>query len=293
MPRADVRGIELEYESFGRASDPTLLLVMGLGGQMLLWDEELCETFAARGHYVVRFDNRDVGLSTKLDAHGVPNVLAAMQSAASGAPVDAPYTLADMADDAAGLLDALEVERAHVMGASMGGMIAQTLAIRHGDRVRTLTSVMSTTGAPGLPGPKPEALPVLLTPAPTEREAFVAHNVSVWRTIGGPGFAFDEAAVRERAERLFERGVHPAGVARQLAAILASGSRRDALRGIRVPTLVIHGEDDPLVPFEGGRDTADAVPGAELIAVPGMGHDMPRDLWPTLVEAVVKHVARG
>jgi pimeloyl-ACP methyl ester carboxylesterase len=293
MPRASSNGIEIEYEVFGPSDAPPLLLVMGLGSQMIFWDEEFCEGLAARGHRVIRFDNRDVGRSTKLEAAGVPNVLAAMAAVGSGARVAAPYTLDDMADDAAGLLDALEVDAAHVVGASMGGMIAQTLAIRHPKRVRTLTSIMSTTGRPGLPGPTPAALGVLLAPPVAGREPNVERGVATWRVIGSPGFPFDEPRIRERAGRAFDRGFHPEGVARQLAAILASGSRRERLAGVRAPTLVIHGQADPLVPVACGVDTADAVPGAELLLVEGMGHDLPRGAWPTILDAIGKLTARA
>ncbi len=293
MPRARANGIEIEYETFGDPADPTLLLVMGLGGQMILWPEELCSDLAARGLHVVRFDNRDVGRSTWLEQAGMPDVAGALGAALQGRPIPAPYLLRDMAADAVGLLDALGIDTAHVVGASMGGMIAQTLAIEHPARVRTLTSIMSTTGHPGLPQARPDAMAVLLTPAPTERAAAIDHGVRVWRTIGSPGFPFDEAEVRRRAALAFDRGVNPPGVARQLVAILASGSRREALRGVRAPTLVIHGLADPLVPVEGGRDTAQAVPGAELLEFEGMGHDLPRPLLSRFAEAITKLASSG
>src|SRR5215472_6860150 len=239
MPRARANGMEIEYQTFGDPADPTLLLVMGLGGQMILWHEEFCEALAARGHHVVRFDNRDVGLSTKLDHTGLPDVMGALSAVAQGRPIDALY-----------------LESVHVVGASMGGMIAQTLAIEHPDRVLTLTSIMSTTGEPGLPQARPEAMGALLTPAPTERAAAIEHGLRLWRTIGSPGFPFDEGEVRERAALAFDRGQSPAGVARQLVAILASGSRRAALASVRAPTLGIHGAADPLIPVEAWRATA-------------------------------------
>lgn len=293
MRRARANGVELEYETFGRADDPALLLVMGLGAQMILWHEEFCDALAARGLHVVRFDNRDVGRSTWLDEAGAPDVLAAMAAATQRQPVRSAYLLRDMAADAAGLLDALDIDAAHVAGASMGGMIAQTLAIEHPARVRTLTSIMSTTSHPDLPAATPEAMAVLLTPAPTEREAAIERSVEVWRTIGSPGFPVDENEVRAQAARAFGRGVNPAGVARQLVAILASGHRREALGDVRAPTLVIHGSDDPLIPDAAGRDTAASVPGAELLLIEGMGHDLPRALWPELVDAIAKHAGRG
>ena len=293
MPRIATNGVELEYETFGAAHAPPVLLIMGLGAQMILWDEEFCEAIVQRGYRVIRFDNRDVGHSTKLEHAGLPNVATALAAVAQGRPPSAAYTLHDMADDTAGLLGALGIDAAHVVGASMGGMIGQTLAIRHPKRVRTLTSIMSTTGDPGLPPATPEAMQVLMTPAPTQREAYIAHHVKVSKVIGSPGFPFDAEAARERGARVFDRGVFPAGVARQLVAILASGNRKPALASVRAPTLVIHGTADPLVPIAAGRDTAAAVPGSELVEIEGMGHDLPREVWPRLVNAIAKHAGRS
>jgi pimeloyl-ACP methyl ester carboxylesterase len=291
--RAAVNGIELEYEVLGPRDGRPLLLVMGLASQLVHWDDELCGILAERGHRVIRFDNRDVGRSTHLAAAGLPNVLAAMAQAGRGERVTAPYTLSDMAADAVGLLDALDVPAAHVVGASMGGMIAQTMAIEHPGRVRTLTSIMSTTGARDLPQAEPKAMAVLVTPVPAEREANAARAVDVFRTIGSPGFPLDEERVRRRAAVAFDRGFDPAGVARQLTAILASGSRREKLRAVRVPTLVVHGTADPLVPLAGGLDTADAIPGAERLLIEGMGHDLPRGAWPVIVDAIARLTAAG
>jgi pimeloyl-ACP methyl ester carboxylesterase len=293
MARVRANGIELEYDSFGKPSGRPLVLVMGLGGQLLMWDEGFCEALAARGHYVVRFDNRDVGLSTKFDAAGIPNVMELMQQSAAGAKPSAPYTLDDMADDAAGLLDALGLDSVHLCGASMGGMIAQTVAIRHGRRLRSLTSIMSSTGNPSLPPARPEAMAVLMTPPPSDRASSLDAAVRTWRTIGSPGFPFDEAKIRERAGRLYDRSFHPQGAARQLAAVLAHGSRSEKLRGVTTPTLVIHGAADPLVPLEGGQDTARCVPGAELLVIEGMGHDLPEGAWPALVGAISEHTAKA
>jgi pimeloyl-ACP methyl ester carboxylesterase len=293
MANLPANGIQLEYETFGDRGAPPLLLVMGLGGQMLLWDDGFCEALAERGHFVVRFDNRDVGLSTKLDAAGVPNVLELMQRVAGGQPASAPYTLDDMADDGAALLSALDLPSAHVCGASMGGMIAQTLAYRHPRRVRSLVSIMSSTGNPALPPAKPEAMAVLIAPPPATREAAIEHGVHTWRVIGSPGFPFDEARIRSRTALLFDRSFHPAGVARQLAAILSHGNRAPRLAEVKAPTLVIHGAADPLVPLAGGEDTAAAIPGAELLVIEGMGHDLPPELWPRLVAAIAAHVERA
>ncbi len=289
MPRIATNGVELEYETFGTAQAPAILLIMGLGAQMILWDEEFCEDLAHRGYRVIRFDNRDVGLSTKLEHAGMPNVATALAAVAQGRPPSVAYTLRDMADDTAGLLGALGIGAAHVVGASMGGMIAQTLAIAHPRRVRTLTSIMSTTGDPSLPPATPAAMRVLMTPAPTEREAFIEHHVEVSKVIGSPGFPFDEERARARGSRVFDRGVSAAGVARQLVAILASGNRKPALASVSAPTLVVHGTADPLVPIAAGRATAEAVPGAALLEIEGMGHDLPRQVWPRLVDAIAKH----
>ena len=262
---------------------------MGLGGQMIAWDEDFCTQLAGRGYWVVRFDNRDVGLSTRLDEAGVPDILALMQAQAQGEAIQAPYTLRDMADDAVGLLDALAVVSAHVVGISMGGMIAQEMAIHHPERVRTLTSIMSSTGNPELPPPKPEALSVLLTPSPTDREGYLEHSIQTWRALSGPGFPADEDRIKERAGRFFDRGLSLAGTTRQLAAILASGSRKEALQSVTVTTLIIHGDADPLVPVECGIDTTNSIPGAELLIIEGMGHDLPLAVVPRVIEAIVRH----
>jgi pimeloyl-ACP methyl ester carboxylesterase len=293
MPNVTANGIGIEYEEFGDRNGRPLLLIMGLGGQMILWREEFCAQLAARGHRVIRFDNRDVGKSTWFDALGMPDFSAAVGAALTRQPIKAPYLLRDMAADAVGLLDALHIDRAHVVGASMGGMIAQSLAIEFPDRVRSLTSIMSTTGNPTLPPPQPEAMSVLLAPPPTDRAASIDRTVTVFRTIGSPGFPFDEDDVRERAALSYDRGFNPAGTARQLVAILASGDRTDALHRVRAPALVIHGTEDPLVALAAGQATAAAIPGAALLAIDGMGHDLPRPLWPRVVDAISALTARG
>ena len=285
---APANGIEIAYETFGDPADPTLLLVMGLGVQMLLWDEELCQMFVERGFHVVRFDNRDVGLSSKTPARA-PRVLPALVRR----PRKSAYLLSDMADDAAGLLDHLEVDAAHVMGASMGGMIAQTLAARHPQRVRSLVSIMSTTGNRRVGRAKPGALALLVNRPPQGREENVERAAKAFRVIGSPGFERDEARLRDVVGRSYDRCFHPAGVAHQLVAILASGNRTAELRSIQAPTLVIHGEDDPLVGVSGGRATARAIPTARLMTIPGMGHDMPREIWPRIVEGVVANAERA
>jgi pimeloyl-ACP methyl ester carboxylesterase len=293
MPTAAANGIEIAYEVIGRPQDRPLLLVMGLGTQMIHWDDDLCAMLVERGHRVIRFDNRDVGLSTKLVHHGVPNLMAALATAASGGTVESAYTLSDMAADTAGLLDALDIESAHVVGASLGGMIAQTLALEHPARVRSLTSIMSTPGDRDLPGASPAAAAALLTPAPADREGNILRSLKVFRAIGSPGFPFDEDGVRERATRAYERCFHPAGTSRQLVAIMAARGRREALRTLRLPALVIHGADDPLVPLACGVDTAEAIPGAERLIIEGMGHDLPRAVWPQIVDAIAALTARA
>ena len=286
MPRAPANGIELEWEEFGEPDAPPLLLIMGLGAQMIAWDEEFCRLLAARGFRVIRFDNRDAGLSTRIEGRR-PNLLAAL----TGDFSSAAYRLDDMADDAAGLLDALGIEAADVVGASMGGMIAQTLAIRHPHKVKTLTSIMSTTGAPDVGQPSPDAITLLVTRPPADRERAIEYGVLISRVLSSPGFPFDEERARERATRSYDRGFYPISVGRQLLAVLASGDRTPALRSRRVPTLVIHGDGDPLVTKSGGEATAAAVPGARLLMIPGMGHDLPRSLWETIVAAISEHIA--
>ena len=293
MPLAATRsGLTLAYDTTGSPDDPPLLLVSGLGTQLLSWDDGLCALLADAGRYVVRFDNRDAGLSTSFDSHPV-DLAAVFGAMADGDDTAAralvPYTLSDMARDAVELLDALGVGPAHVVGASMGGMIAQTMAIEHPDRVLTLTSIMSTTGEPAYGRSTREARQVLLSPAPTEREAYIEDSVRslVWHS---KRYA-DADKVRDLAARSFDRSFRPAGTARQLAAVTADGSRADGLRSLAVPTLVIHGLDDTLIAPAGGERTAELVPGAELLLVPDMGHDRPEPLWPLLVEAVVTHTA--
>lgn len=289
MPATEANGIVIYYETMGDPDDPALLLVMGLGCQLVAWDDALCHQLVEHGFYVVRYDNRDVGLSTKMETAPVPDLLAL----ASGDASSASYTVEDMADDAAGLLDALDIERAHVVGVSMGGMIAQALAIRHAGRVASLCSIMSTTGAKDVGQPSAEAVTALLQPPGETRQEAIEANVALNRVIGSPGFAFDEAAVRDRAARAYDRDHSPAGVTRQAAAILASPDRTERLHAVGVPTVVIHGEADLLVHPSGGDATARAVPGARLISVPGMGHDLPVEVWPLVLEAVLTNAGRA
>ena len=288
---AKANGIELCYDTFGDRKDPPLLLIMGLGAQMILWDDGFCTALAARGFYVIRFDNRDIGRSTKI-AGEAPPLPKLLEQAQTGKPIEAPYTLRDMAADAVGLMDALGISRAHVVGASMGAAITQELAINFADRLLTATCIMGTSGDPRLPPPTQEAMAVLMTPTPLDRDAYMERFLWTWRVLRGSAFPEDEARERARAERIFARGINPPGVARQLAAIFASGDRSAALPKVRVPMLVIHGTADPLVPVEGGRAIAAGVPGARLVEIEGMGHALPPAVWDEVVEEVEKH-ARG
>lgn len=287
--KAQANGIEIEYETFGEPTDPAVLLIMGLGGQLTRWPLPMVEDLVARGYFAIRYDNRDIGLSTKFDDSPVPELPALIGAMMTGQKPDVPYTLNDMAADAVGLLDALDIRRAHIMGASMGGMIAQLVAAEYPDRVLSLTSIMSSTGNPTLPPSKPEAMAVLTTrPTGGDREAMVAHGLRGERVIGSPGYPVAEDALRQRVERDFDRMFYPAGVGRQLAAVVSNGDRRAALATITAPTMVIHGADDPLVPVEAGRDTAATIPGAKITEVAGMGHNLPEALIPTVLDAFQK-----
>jgi pimeloyl-ACP methyl ester carboxylesterase len=266
MPRVTANGIEIEYEEQGDLAGPPLALVNGLGGQMTGWRPDFVAGLVERGFRVVRFDNRDAGLSTW---------------------VEEEYTLDDMADDLAGLLDALGIGAAHVVGVSMGGMIAQAFTIRHPDRVLSLCSIMSTSGQPGIGAPTEEALAVLLRKPAEGREAAIEQSVEGFRVIGSPGYPFEEELVRARSTAAYDRAYHPAGVGRQLAAIARSGDRTEALGSVTVPTLVVHGADDPLIRVAAGEATAKAVPGSRLLVFEGMGHDMPAALVPEIVAAIV------
>ena len=294
MAQAKTNGIQIEYETFGDVSDRPLLLIIGFNGQMIWWDDELCKDLAERGHYVIRFDNRDVGLSTKFEEAGKPDFKKIFGKIMKGEKISTPYTLDDMADDAVGLLDALGIQRAHICGMSMGGMIAQTIAIRHPSRVLSLISIYSNTGNPELPQPKPAAMQVLVTSPPSEREAYIEYQLGVRKTISGPGFPVDEKWVRKIMAQSYDRCFYPQGTGRQLLAILTQIDRRSALALVKAPALVIHGTDDPLVPVEGGKDTAKAIPGSELMLIEGMGHDIPHGgAWPRIVEAITVHTKKA
>jgi len=285
-------GIELCYETFGDASGEPMLLVMGLGAQMIVWDDELVQAFVDRGFHVIRYDNRDVGLSTKCDVISPEEVGARILSAMGGETPEAPYLLSDLAADGMSLLDHLGIESAHIVGASMGGMIVQQMVIDFPQRVRSVTSIMSTTGDPDVGQPEPQAMAMLLQPPPQTREQAIEQGVVSSRAISSPTH-FDEDKARIRAAQTYDRCFHPDGAARQLLAIIASGSRSAALREVDLPALVIHGDADPLVTPSGGARTAEVIPGAELIVLEGMGHDLPPVYWPQIVEAITALAARS
>ena len=290
MPTIAVNDIEICYESFGPDDAPPLLLVMGLGAQMTLWSPGFMSELLDRGFRVIRFDNRDVGLSTKSSGEP-PDVMAIYAQFLGGQPLDAPYTLSTLAADAIGLLDALGIPAAHIVGASMGGMIVQTIAIEHPDRVLSLTSIMSTTGHTEVGQPDPESMMALLTPAPTDRDGAIRQSVETSRVISGD--MFDESLSRSIATESFDRCFNPAGTAFHLVAIAASGDRTEALGSLDVPTLVIHGRQDSLVALSGGEATAAAIPGAELLVFGRMGHDLPALYWPQIADAIFNIAARG
>ncbi len=264
MAKVDVNSIQIEYETFGDPDSPALLLIMGLGGQLIGWDEKLCRQLTQNGHYVVRFDNRDAGLSTKIDKAGVPDLMKITEAMMRGEMINPPYTIEDMAADTIGLMDALGIEKAHICGMSMGGMIAQTIALNYHKRVLSLISIYSRTGDPTEPQPKREAMELLLTPAPQEREAYIAFGVKLFNTISGPGFPYDKEWLREHVAQTYDRSYCPQGAARQLIAIFAQKNRKPALNSLSTPTLVIHGSDDPLVRVECGKNTQRRYPARSL-----------------------------
>jgi pimeloyl-ACP methyl ester carboxylesterase len=286
---ARANGIELCYEIFGDANAEPMLLIMGLGAQMIHWDDDFCRQLAARGFRVVRFDNRDIGKSSRLSGGKRLGPVELLKLRFLKIPVAAPYRLRDMAEDVIGLMDVLGIKSAHLVGASMGGMIAQEIAISFPARVRSLTSIMSTTGNPKDPPPTREAAAVLMAPPPATKEEYFARYAQTWKVLRAGSFPEDEARDRSRAELNFERGLNPAGVGRQLRAILASGSRKQRLASVKAPTLVIHGTVDPLVRPAAGMDTAASIPGAKLMMVEGMGHALPIRFWPQIIDAIDKH----
>jgi pimeloyl-ACP methyl ester carboxylesterase len=282
-------GIEICYDVFGDDRAEPMLMIMGLGAQMIHWDDEFCKALAAHGYRVIRFDNRDIGLSSKMSGGKPLTLFEVAKLRYFGTPVAAPYKLADMATDAVALLDVLHIRSAHIVGASMGGMIAQEIAITYPERVRSLTSIMSTTGHPSLPQPSRAVAAMLLQPQPSGYDAFIERFKQTWLFLRVGSFPDDEARDLDRAERTYARGLHPEGVGRQLRAILASGSRKKRLKSVTAPTLVIHGSVDPLVHPDAGRDTAASIPGARLLMIERMGHAIPISMWSGIVDAIARH----
>jgi pimeloyl-ACP methyl ester carboxylesterase len=290
---APTNGLRLCYETFGDRSNPPMILIMGLAAQMIVWDDQFCALLAARGFWVIRFDNRDIGESTRFPNARTPRLAELMLAQATGLRFRTPYTLRDMAADTVGLLDALGVRRAHVVGASMGGAIAQEIAIAYPERVRSLTAIMASSGDPKLPGPQPKALARLAKKVPLDRAGYVREYVTTWSVLAADHFPFDAERTARQGAAGYDRGINPPGVARQMLAIIASGNRKRALRDVRVPTLVIHGTADPLIPVAAGHDLAAAIPGAQLLLVQGMGHSFPREVWPSIIDAIARHAAQA
>jgi len=290
MPELTANNLTLHYDEHGDPLHPVILLVTGLGAQMLLWPEELVQALAAKGYRVIRYDNRDIGLSQKMDASKAPSLKTQVLRKLIGWPAKVPYTLKDMADDGMGVLDALGIEKAHIVGASMGGMIAQLMAIHHGHRILSLTSIMSTTGNAKLPQADKEAIETLTAPIESMKEEWlIEHGIAIQKAIGSPGFAPDPEHRRARVTRTVKRSVYPAGMPRQLAAIIDDGDRTKRLATVTAPTLVLHGEGDPLVKVEAGRATAKAIPDAKLVTIPGWGHDLPQQLTGRLADEITAH----
>lgn len=290
---AGVNGLHICWDSFGSPKHPAIFLISGMGAQMLSWDEEFCEDLASRGFYVVRYDNRDSGHSSHLDNLGVPDIRWAMMRAMWRLSVRAPYGLEEMAEDLIGLMDILKIPQAHLVGFSMGGTIAQTAAIEFPDRVLSVTSIGSTTGAPDLPQPSGAVLSRIMRPAPTNLEDYIEHYVETWHVLRAGGFPEEEARDRKRAPRIFARGLYPQGAARHTMAILASGSRRSSLGRVSAPTQIIHGDEDPLVMLEAGFDTANSIPGAKMLILEGMGHSLPQPFWPEIITAISEIAAEA
>ncbi len=286
MPKANVNNITIEYETTGDPTSKPLLLIPGLGSQLLAWSDEICEKLAENSFFVIKFDNRDVGLSTKFVDAGIPDMMEINAAYTRGEIPKVPYTLEDMADDAIGVLDALNIEKAHICGASMGGMIAQIIAYRHPSRVLSLALIMSTTGNPELPPSKPDIMMQFFAPVPSEREAYIDEMVKRDSLINGI-FPFDESQSREYRTREYDRSYYPEGIVRQLAAMAIPGNIKPYLTKISAPTIVIHGSEDPFNLVEAGKDIATTIPNAELLIIDGMGHSFPREVLPQIIEALV------
>ena len=286
---AKTNGIELCYDIFGAADAEPMVLIMGLGAQMVFWEDDFCKDLAGRGFRVIRFDNRDIGLSTKMSGGKPLTALEFLKLRIFKVAPQAPYKLWDMAADVIGLMDVLKIPKAHIVGLSMGGAIAQEIAINYPERVLSLTSIMATTGNPKLPNPTREATAMLMAPAPKTKDEYIARFASNWKILRAASFPQDEMKDRERAERTYARGLNPAGVGRQLRAILASGDRTSRLARVKARTLVIHGMLDPLVKYEHGKSVAASIPGAKLLLIDGMGHALPMPMWQKVIGAIAEH----
>ncbi|MFT5209129.1 MAG: pimeloyl-ACP methyl ester carboxylesterase [Flavobacterium sp.] len=286
MPQAQANNITIEYDTFGDQQKPAMLLIMGLGAQMIHWDVDFCNQLASEGFYVIRFDNRDVGLSSKMDGESVPELSKMVLDLMSGKTPKVPYSIDDMAADAMGLLDVLGIQQAHICGASMGGMIAQLVACHYPERALSLTSIMSTTGSPDLPKSTAEAQEALSAPRPDSEEEVVKRAQSNALILGSPGFEKDAEFIARRALEAFRRSFYPMGFARQVAAIVVAGDRRVKLQKLTLPSLVIHGTDDPLVPVQGGHDTHENIVGSKLELIEGMGHDLPKGAWNRIISSI-------
>lgn len=293
MPNVKVNGMQIEYETFGDKRSKPLLMIKGIGQQMITWSDEFCSLLARNGHYFIRYDHRDVGLSSKLDNEKTPELSEIRAAVARGEKIIPSYTLDDMAKDSIGLLDALNIDKAHICGMSMGGTIAQILAISYPDRILSLTLMMTGSGNPDLPPAKPEAMAALLSPPASQRQEYIENHLKTFRIIGSPKFAFNEEYHRQLAGRLFDRSFYPVGMNRHFLAVLSQSNRKPALAKVKVPTLVIHGANDILVPVEAGKELAEVIPGAELLIIEGMGHDLPKEVWPSVVEAITKNTNRA
>ena len=290
MALVNANGLQIEYEIFGEKTNPTIVLIAGNGAQLNFWEPDFCEMLAKENLQVIRFDNRDVGLSTKFDAAGIPDMERIYQAAQEGKPIKTPYTLEDMADDVAGLLDALDIKKAHICGASMGGMIAQVFAYSHPSRIYSLISIMSSTGNPNNPQISPETLEIVTATPPNGRDAYIDYTLRMWKNLWSRGFPFEEERAIRYTEESYDRSYYPQGAVRQNAALVANGDRRQHLSLLTVPTLVIHGTADPLFHVEAGKDTARTIPNAKLLLIEGMGHDMPKGTWKCIVEAIASLV---
>ncbi|AFA50170.1 alpha/beta fold hydrolase [Acetobacterium woodii] len=290
MAHVEANSIQIEYEIFGKKTNPTIVLIAGNGAQLNFWEPDFCEMLANENLQVIRFDNRDAGLSTKFEASGIPDMKEIYQAAQEGKPVKLAYTLEDMADDVAGLLEALEIKKAHICGASMGGAIAQVFADRHPSRLCSLTSIMSSTGNPNNPQISAETLAIVTAVPPSGRDAYIDYSLRMWKNIWSKGFPFEEKRARRYCEESYDRSYYPQGAIRQNAALVANGDRRRFLALLTIPTLVIHGTADVLFPVEAGKDTAKTIPEAKLLLIEGMGHDMPVGTWKGIVEAIVSLV---